>query len=52
MRDVKILVKEHEIPKYLKNKDYSEDEVYRDNFKIWIEEIWIKKDQDMDNLKF
>ena len=52
MRDVKILVKEHEIPRHLKNKDYSEDESYRDNFKIWIEEIWIKKDQDMDNLKF
>ena len=52
MRDVKILVKEHKIPKHLKNKDYSEDEGYRVNFKIWIEEIWIKKDQDMDNLKF
>ena len=52
MRDVKILVKEHEIPRHLKNKDYSEDESYRDNFKIWIEEIWIKKDRDMDNLKF
>ena len=52
MRDVKILVKEHEIPRHLKNKDYSEDESYRDNFKIWIEEIWVKKDQDMDNLKF
>ena len=52
MRDVKILVKEHKIPEHLKNKDYSEDEGYRDNFKIWIEEIWIKKDQDMDNLQF
>ena len=52
MRDVKILVKEHKIPKHLKNKDYSEDKVYRDDFKRWIEEIWIEKDKNMDNLKF
>ncbi len=52
MRDVKILVKEHKIPKHLKNKDYSEDKVYRDNFKTWIEEIWVEKDKNMDNLKF
>lgn len=52
MRDVKILVKEHKIPKHLKNKDYSEDKVYRDDFKKWIEEIWVEKDKNMDNLKF
>ena len=52
MRDVKILVKEHKIPKHLKNKDYSEDKVYRDDFKTWIEEIWVEKDKNMDNLKF
>ena len=52
MKDVKILVKEHKIPKHLKNKDYSEDKVYRDDFKKWIEEIWVEKDKNMDNLKF
>ena len=52
MRDVKILVKEHKIPKHLKNKDYSEDKVYRDDFKTWIEEIWVEKDKNIDNLKF
>ena len=52
MSDVKILVKEHKIPKHLKNKDYSEDKVYRDDFKTWIEEIWVEKDKNMDNLKF
>ena len=52
MKDVKILVKEHKIPKHLKNKDYSEDKVYRDDFKTWIEEIWVEKDKNMDNLKF
>lgn len=52
MRDVKILVKKYKIPEYLKHKNYSDDEEYRNNFKEWIENIWKEKDKDIDNLKF
>ena len=38
MRDVKVLVRKYNIPENLKNKNYSTDEEYRKNFKIWIEE--------------
>ena len=35
-----------------KNKNYSTDEQYREDFKIWIETIWAEKDNDIENLKF
>jgi len=52
MRDVKVSVKKYTIPENLKNKNYSTDEEYRKNFKIWIEEIWEEKDKEIERLKF
>ena len=52
MRDVKVSVKKYNIPENLKNKNYSTDEEYRKNFKIWIEEIWEEKDKEIERLKF
>ena len=52
MKNVKILVKKYDIPEYLKEKNYSADEQYREDFKDWIEDIWAQKDKDIENLKF
>ena len=52
MKNVKILVKKYDIPEYLKEKNYSADDQYRENFKDWIEDIWAQKDKDIENLKF
>jgi len=52
MRDVKVSVKKYNIPENLKNKNYSTDEEYRKNFKIWIEGIWEEKDKEIERLKF
>jgi 1-acyl-sn-glycerol-3-phosphate acyltransferase len=52
MRDVKVSVKKYNIPEDLKNKNYSTDEEYRKNFKIWIEGIWEEKDKEIERLKF
>src|SRR6056300_24325 len=52
MRDVKVLVRKYNIPENLKNKNYSTDEEYRKNFKIWIENIWEDKDKEIERLKF
>ena len=52
MRDVKVSVKKYTIPENLKNKNYSTDEEYRKNFKIWIEAIWEEKDKEIERLKF
>ena len=52
MKDVKVLVRKFDIPENLKNKNYSTDAEYRENFKNWIEAIWIEKDQEIERLKF
>ena len=52
MRYVKVSVKKYNIPEDLKNKNYSTDEEYRKNFKIWIEGIWEEKDKEIERLKF
>ena len=52
IRDVKVSVKKYNIPDDLKNKNYSTDEEYRKNFKIWIEGIWEEKDKEIERLKF
>mgnify|MGYP003348458399 FL=1 len=52
MKDVKVLVRKYDIPENLKNKNYSTDAEYRENFKNWIEAIWIEKDQEIERLKF
>ena len=52
MKNVKILVKKYDIPEHLKEKNYSADDQYREDFKDWIEGIWAQKDKDIENLKF
>ena len=52
MKDVKVMVRKYDIPENLKNKNYSTDVEYRENFKNWIEAIWIEKDQEIERLKF
>ena len=52
MKNVKILVKKYDIPEYLKEKNYSADDQYREDFKNWIEGIWAQKDKDIESLKF
>ena len=52
MKDVKVLIRKYDIPENLKNKNYSTDAEYRENFKNWIEAIWIEKDQEIERLKF
>ena len=51
MSEVKILVKKYEIPEKLKEKNYLKDDQYREDFKIWIEDIWQQKDINIDKLK-
>ena len=52
MNKVQILVKKYEIPEKLKEKNYLNDGQYRENFKMWIEDIWQQKDKNIDKLKF
>ena len=52
MSEVKVLITKHNIPENLKNRNYSEDQKYREDFKNWIESIWDQKDKDIENLKF
>ena len=52
MSEVKVLVTKHNIPENLKDRNYSEDQKYREDFKNWIESIWDQKDKDIENLKF
>lgn len=51
MKNVTVLVKKYEIPNNLKNKNYSEDRGYREDFKTWIEKIWQSKDNNIEKLK-
>ena len=51
MSQVKILVKKYEIPEKLKEKNYLKDDQYREDFKMWIEDIWQQKDINIDKLK-
>ena len=52
MKATKVIIKKYKIPENLKNKNYIKDKEYRINFKNWIEQIWIEKDQTIDALKF
>ena len=51
MSEVKILVKKYEIPEKLKEKNYLKDDQYREDFKLWIEDIWQQKDINIEKLK-
>jgi len=52
MKDVKVFIKSHKIPENLKNRNYGSDDLYREEFKMWIEEIWDEKDKKIDELNF
>jgi len=52
MRDVKVYIKSYKIPDNLKGKNYSNDKVYREEFKEWVEGIWFEKDKKISELKF
>tara|TARA_Y100000741_G_scaffold207107_1_gene157620 strand:+ start:312 stop:1196 length:885 start_codon:yes stop_codon:yes gene_type:complete len=52
MKDVKVFIKSHKIPENLKNRNYGSDNLYREEFKLWIEEIWDEKDKKIDELNF
>lgn len=52
MSDVKVLIKRHKIPEYLKGKNYNDDDQYREDFKEWIDVIWDEKDRNIEKLKF
>ena len=52
MRDVKVHIKKHQIPQNLKNRNYLEDASYRNDFRLWIEKLWLQKDTKFEELKF
>lgn len=52
MRHVKVHVKQYQIPESLKNKNYLEDGSYRNEFKLWIEDLWLIKDRKFEELKY
>ena len=52
MSNVKVLIKKHKIPEYIKGKNYNDDNQYREDFKEWIDVIWDEKDRNIEKLKF
>ena len=52
MKEAKVLVTKYKIPEHLKNRNYANDEGYRNEFKDWIESIWKEKDKQIEELKF
>ena len=52
MRDVKVYIRSYEVPEHLKNRNYVSDNLYREEFKKWVEEIWEEKDKIIDELNF
>tara|TARA_Y100001936_G_C16090397_1_gene685628 strand:+ start:2802 stop:3662 length:861 start_codon:yes stop_codon:yes gene_type:complete len=44
MSKARVYVDTINIPKHLKGRDYLEDKEYREEFKVWINAIWKKKD--------
>ena len=52
MKHAKVLVTKYKIPEYLKNRNYANDQDYRNEFKDWIESIWEEKDKKIEELKF
>lgn len=45
IRLIKVIVKKHEIPENLINWHYSDSEEYREAFRVWLHDLWTKKDQ-------
>ncbi|MCX4028263.1 acyltransferase [Endozoicomonas sp. SM1973] len=45
INDVAIRIEKIEIPKELLNKDYINDGQFREQFQLWVTELWEKKDQ-------
>lgn len=51
MQRCKVIVREIAIPAELRHGDYENDEQYRLNFQLWIQELWNEKDQLLTELK-
>lgn len=49
VRDIKVVVREYEIPKNLLDWHYSDSEEYRENFRTWLYYIWGVKDKMIDD---
>jgi 1-acyl-sn-glycerol-3-phosphate acyltransferase len=45
-----VRVKQLDIPASYLGKNYSEDEVFRDDFQQWVSKLWVEKDSDLDGL--
>ncbi|MBN9289099.1 MAG: hypothetical protein BGO43_09170 [Gammaproteobacteria bacterium 39-13] len=52
VREITVKLQEHEIPTELLEGNYTEDEVYRNKFKNWINDLWQKKDQELMKFTF
>ena len=52
MREAKVEAKVYEIPDSLKNKTFQQEDEYRQQFKVFIEEIWRQKQKRYLELKF
>lgn len=51
INDVTIRIEQIEIPKEFLNKDYINDSQFREQFQLWVTELWEKKDQLLGELK-
>jgi hypothetical protein len=51
MSKVTIKVREISIPENLLQKNYEEDMIFREDLKSWMENLWIEKDNFIEDLK-
>jgi hypothetical protein len=52
LSDVKVFVKKLRIPESLKRRDYLNDPSYRTEFRDWLDNIWVEKDELIDSVNF
>ena len=52
LSDVKVFVKKLRIPESLKRRDYLNDPSYRTEFRDWLDNVWIEKDELIDSVNF
>ena len=51
MSEASVTINTFKIPESLRNKDYAKDNVAREELRSFLEEVWIKKDQIIENEK-
>lgn len=44
IKDIKVIVRQQEIPTWVSSGDYENDADFRERFQQWISEIWVNKD--------